>query len=168
MSSKGTLARGRVKTTSPSRPRWARPAISDHGAPLGDLGHRLLAIAADHGVGVGTRLQPVARILRRRPPPQDRHHARRQGVDVVANPIKVLRPVDGITDQIGLRSEEPLRAGRPLMAEVDQLDPLGIGAERGGHVLQPQGREGCLGTPRMPIRKDAQDVAEHNCRVPSV
>ena len=112
-------------------------------AALGDLGNRLLAIAADHGVHVRTRLQPVTRILRRRPPAQNRHHPRRQGVDVVADQFQVLRPVDGIADQVGLRSEERLRAGRAFMPEVDQIDPLGIRAERGGDVLQPQRREGC-------------------------
>ena len=129
--------------------------------PLGDLGNRLLAVAADHGVHVRTRLQPVARILRRRPPAQDRHHPRRQRVDVVADQLEVLPPVDGIADQVGLRPEERLRAGRAFMPEVDQIDPLGIRAQRGGDVLQPQRREGRHRTARAWIGKDAQDVAKH-------
>ena len=134
-------------------------------APLGDLGNRLLAVAADHGVHVRTRLQPVTRILRRRPPAQNRHHPRRQRVDVVADQIKVLAPVDGIADQVGLRPEERLRAGRAFMPEVDQIDPLGIRAQRGGDVLQPQRREGCLRTARTSIGKDAQDVAKHGAQL---
>ena len=47
------------------------------------------------------------------------------------------------------------------MPEVDQIDPLGMRAQRGGDVLQPQRREGRHRTARALIGKDAQDVAKH-------